>query len=72
MIRVWAGGESEPGWGSLCRDSDKQTWDYQGGGPSAYQEPAGATVRPEDTSHPELSPGWLLSHSFVSVEPQRS
>lgn len=40
---------------------DKQTCGYQGGGLSAYQEPAGATVGPEDTSR------HLLTAAFYSL-----
>lgn len=45
-IRVWAGGESEPGWGSLI----SRLGAIRGGGLSSYQELAGAPVEDEDTS----------------------
>lgn len=44
-LRVWAGGESEPGWGSLI----SRLGAIRGGGLSSYQELAGATVEAEDT-----------------------
>ena len=68
VIRVWAGAESEPGWGSLGTLISRLGAIRVEA--SAYQEPAGATVGPEDTARPELSPGWLPFHpsaSFLQV-----